>query len=165
MDVNDDGVRDVAIGAYQAVINSVADVGRLFVIKGGSGLRTVNADAVSSDRLARIDGEPNGGQFGSTMVPVKDGNGSNMLAVSALHADGSPWPMTGKIFLFSAGDLTAGTSVASVRALAGQAKDMHLGTFLAPVEGRWGTWLAAGAPTENANTGSTRLFGLSSSGR
>jgi hypothetical protein len=125
----------------------------------------VNANVPSEDRLARIDGELNSGQFGSTIVPVKDGNGSNMLAVSALHADGSPWPMTGKIFLFSAGDLTAGTSVASVRALAGQAKDMHLGTFLAPVEGRWGTWLAAGAPTENAYTGSTRLFGLSSSGR
>jgi hypothetical protein len=163
--VDGDDVRDIAIGAYQAVVNNVTDVGRLFVIKGGYGARTVNADLASADRLARIDGELNSGQFGSAIATVRDGSDSSRLVVSAVHADGSPWLMTGKIFLFSANDLKAGTPVGSVTAFPGQSKDMHLGTFLAPVAGQWGEWLAAGAPTEKANTGGTRLFELSSSGR
>jgi hypothetical protein len=164
-DINQDGFRDVAVGAYQAVVNSVADVGRLFIVKGGTGTRTINADLASSDRLARIDGELNSGQFASKVASVRDASGNNILAVSAVHADGSPWLMTGKIFLFSGSDLTSGTPVGAVSAIPGESKDMHLGTFVKTVAGKWGKWLVAGAPTEDTNAGTVRLFGLSSSGQ
>jgi hypothetical protein len=110
--------------------------------------------------LTRIDGEPNCGQFGTAILAVEDVDGgcSPVLAVSAVHADGNPWPMTGKIFLFSGITLTTGTTVDAARAIPGQAKDMHLGTFLAFIEKRM--WLVAGAPTEKANTGRVRIFDL-----
>jgi hypothetical protein len=160
-DLNNDGCKDIAVGADQATINGVIDSGRLFILKGGPGKRTVNADAVSSDRLAKIDGEPNGGRFGSAIQPVgdQDGDGTPDLAVSAVHADGPRWPMTGKILLFSGVTLTAaGIDLSSARSLPGEARDMHLGSFLALVAG--GRQLAAGAPTEDANTGKVRLFDL-----
>ncbi|MEW6441693.1 MAG: FG-GAP-like repeat-containing protein [bacterium] len=159
-DVDADGFRDVAVGAHQATVAEVMDSGSLFILKGGSGSRTVDADAVSADRLARIDGEPAFGRFASAILPLPDIDGDAVpdLAVSAVHADGARWPVTGKICLFSGADLTSGPSVAAARAIPGKARDMHLGAFLAHVRG--GEWLAAGAPTEDGNTGSVRLYRL-----
>jgi hypothetical protein len=165
-DVDNDGYSDVAVGAYQAQVDNT-DTGRLFILKGGAGDRAVNLDAdpPSPDLLARIDGEPNCGQFGSAILPLKDmdGDGIPELAVSAVHADGNPWPMTGKIFIFSGGALTADPTVDSAIAIPGEARDMHLGTFLALIEKRM--WLVAGAPTEKANTGRVRLFDLGAIGQ
>jgi hypothetical protein len=142
-DLNGDGFKDVAVGADQAVIGGVANSGRLYILKGGSAKGTFSADAVS---LAKIDGEPNSGRFGSVLLPLGDINGDGIpdLAVSGVHADGSPWPMTGKIFLFSGSTLTSGATVASAQAIPGTARDMHLGSFMALV-GK-GTRLAAGGP-------------------
>jgi hypothetical protein len=159
-DLNGDGFREVAIGADQATINDVPDSGRLFILKGGAGARTINADVFSPDLLAKIDGEPNSGRFGSAILPVgdMDGDGAPDLAVSAVHADGNPWPVTGKIFLFSGATLTSGATVAGAGPIPGDARDMHLGNFLAmvaPVK-----LLAAGAPSERANTGAVRLYSL-----
>ncbi len=156
-DVNRDGFNDIAIGAYQAAINGVSDVGRLFIIRGGSGIRVVNT---ATDYLARIDGEPNSGQFASAILARTDKNGNRLLAVSAVHADGATLPMTGKIYLFSAMDLETPAAIGSVKAIPATARDLHLGTFLAAGKGKWGNWLAAGAPTELDNTGSVRLFNL-----
>ena len=110
--------------------------------------------------MTRIDGEPNCGQFAATILPLKDmdGDGIQDLAVSAVHADGDPWPMTGKIFLFSGNTLIAGTAVDDAITIPGVAKDMHLGAFLTVIGERM--WLVAGAPTEKANTGSVRIFDL-----
>jgi hypothetical protein len=52
--------------------------------------------------------------------------------------------------------------VESAKVVSGNARDMHLGTFLAVVTE--GKWLAAGAPTESANKGSVRLYDLASAG-
>ncbi len=152
-----DGSKNVAVGADQAAIGGVANSGRLYILRGGPATGTFGTDVAS---LATIDGEPNGGRFGSVLLPLADVNGDGLqdLAVSAPHADGSPWPMTGKIFLFSGSSLTAGATVASARAFPGTARNMHLGSFLALV-GK-GTRLAAGAPTEHSNTGTVRLFNL-----
>jgi hypothetical protein len=159
-DLNGDGYKDVAVGANQTTLDDMIDSGRLFILRGGAGSRTVNADAASADLLAKIDGEPNCGRFASTVLAVGDvnGDGTPELAVSAVHADGSPWPMTGKIFLFNGETLTSGAPAASAQAIPGNARDMHLGTFLALVA--QGERLAAGAPTENANTGAVRLYDL-----
>jgi hypothetical protein len=159
-DVDGDGYNDVAVGAYQAQIDNT-DTGRLFILRGGDENRTLNLDENPPDLLIRIDGEPNCGQFATAILPLGDvdGDGTPELAVSAVHADGEPWAMTGKIFIFSGSTLTdAGTTVDSARSIAGEARDMHLGTFLAMVGD--GSWLAAGAPTEKANTGRVRLYDL-----
>jgi len=152
-DLDGDGCREVAIGADQATIANAIDSGRLFILKGGTGARTVNVDAASPDLLAKIDGEPNSGCFGSAILPVgdMDGDGVPDLAVSAVHADGAPWLMTGKIYLFSGATLTAGATVATAGAIPGTARDMHLGTFLALIAD--GKLLAAGSPSERANIG------------
>ncbi|MCU0580181.1 MAG: hypothetical protein MUF69_11665, partial [Desulfobacterota bacterium] len=111
--------------------------------------------------LARIAGELHSGQFASAILPLMSREGAQHLAVSAIHGDGATLPMTGKIFLFGPGDLENTPALESVRAFPGTARDMHLGTFLAAGQGRQGSWLAAGAPTELENTGSVRLFHLS----
>lgn len=159
-DLDGDGFKDIGVGADQAIIANVADSGRLYLLKGGSGKRLVNLSAPSPDLLAKIDGEPNCGRFASALLALgdMDGDGAPDLAVSAVHADGEPWLMTGKIFLFSGPALTAGATVADARAIPGNARDMHLGAFLAPVAK--GTRLAAGAPTEDANTGKVRFYNL-----
>ena len=164
-DLNGDGLKEVAVGANQATVNNVIDSGRLFIFKGGAGKRTVNGDSPSVDLLAKIDGEPNCGRFASAILPVGDldGDGIPELAVSAIHADGNPWPVTGKIFLFSGGTLTSTASVATAQAFSGDAGNMHLGSFLALVNK--GTGLAAGAPMENANTGKIRFYPLPMNGQ
>jgi len=160
-DVDDDGFNDLAVGAYQAAIGNT-DTGRLFILKGGAGSRDVDLDAAAaaSEIISRIDGEANCGQFAAAILPVKEMGGGDLryLAVSAVHADGNPWPMTGKIFIFNASALNADTTVDSAIAIPGEARDMHLGTFLALIKDKM--WLVAGAPTERANTGSVRLFDL-----
>jgi hypothetical protein len=157
-DMDGDGLNDLAVGADQATVNGVLDSGRLFIIKGGEGERRVNADSASPDLLAVIDGKPDCGRFGSTILAVGDldDDGTPDLAVSAVHADGDPWLMTGKIYLISGNVLNGEANV--INSIPGEARDMHLGSFLALVAE--GNQFAAGAPTENVNTGKVRLFSL-----
>ncbi len=159
-DVNHDRFNDIAIGARKAVIGGQVDSGRLFIVQGGSGGRTINGDEDSADILAKVDGEPLCGLFGSVIQPVGDldGDGIKEVAVSAVHADGD-WPMTGAVYIFSGSDLASTeTSIASAMKIPGKARDMHLGEFLAPLLD--GTLLAAGAPTERRNTGTVRILKL-----
>ncbi len=153
-DVDKDGYNDVAVGAYKATIEDI-DTGRLYILGGGPS---------SLDLLATIDGKEKCGQFASAILPIDDvdGDGIPELAVSAVHGDGNPWAMTGKIFIFSGSSLIDGATVETAKTIQGKAQDMHLGTFLALVTK--GTRLAAGAPTEGANIGSVRLYKLASAG-
>lgn len=158
-DVDGDGIKDLAVGADQATIADAANSGRVFIIRGGwpKGV-VVNADTTS---LAKIDGEANSGRFGSFILPLGDMNADSVpdLAVSAVHADGSAWPMTGKIYVFSGKDLLdPGLSADSAKAFAGEAKDMHFGTFMSALAGK--RQLVAGAPTENENTGAVHILNL-----
>lgn len=157
-DLNGDGLKDFAVGADQATIGGVPSSGRLFILAGGVGQRSVNADAASPDLLAKIDGEPNEGRFGSAVLPVINAEGGTDLAVSAVHAEGNPWWTTGKIYLFNGKSLTSGASVATANAFPGDGRDMNLGAFLAQSVQRKS--LVAGAPTVNANTGGVWLFDL-----
>ncbi len=152
-DLNGDYLKDIAVGADPASIGGVANSGRLAILKGGVGKRAVNVDLPGPDVLARIDGEATGGRFGSPILPLANG-----LAVSAVHAEGNPWPATGKIFIFPYSNLTAGASVVTAQSLPGNAPNLHLGASLASLASQ--SRLAAGAPMANANTGGVRLFTL-----
>ena len=153
-DINNDGYNDVAVGAYKAAIDDI-DTGRLYILGGGLS---------SLDLLATIDGTEKCGQFASAILPVGDMDGDGMpdLAVSSIHGDGNPWPMTGKIFLFSGSSLTTAATAETAKVISGEARDMHLGAFLAMVSE--GNRMAAGAPTEDANRGGVRLYDLASAG-
>jgi len=156
-DLDGDGCRDVAVAADQATVAGIGNSGSLFILRGGRGDRTVNADAPSPDLLSRIDGEPDGGGFGSAIAVLGNpAQGSMDLAISAVHADGNPWPVTGKIYLLPGASLTSGAGLTAARAIAGEARDLHLGAFLAVLGG--GNRLAAGAPTQDADTGAVRIF-------
>jgi len=160
-DIDHDGYRDIAVGAYQAVIQNTPETGRLFVLKGGPGNRNVNAnDEASGEVLIRIDGEPNSGQFASSILALKNANENDLLAVGAVHANGNPWPMTGKVYLFNGNSLVPGATVASAVSLPGNSRDMHLGAFLSAAKGKWGSRLVAGAPSAGSNTGGVCLFDL-----
>ena len=153
-DINNDGYNDVAVGAYKAAIEDI-DTGRLYILGGGPS---------SLQPLGTIDGKEKCGQFASAILPIGDldNDGITDLAVSSIHGDGNPWVMTGKIFLFSGGSLTGGATAETAKVISGESRDMHLGAFLAMVSE--GKWVAAGAPTEEANTGSVRLYDLASAG-
>ncbi len=152
-DLSGDRIKDIAIAADQASIGGAANSGRLFIIRGGIGQRTVNVDLPGSEVLAKIDGEASSGRFGSFILPLASG-----LAVSAVHADVNPWPVTGKIFVFNYSNLTSGASVLTARAFPGGAPNMHLGTSMAFLSSNG--QLAAGAPMKNALTGAVSLFAL-----
>ncbi len=159
-DLDGDGCREVAVSADQAVVSGIGDSGRLFILTGGSGNRTVNADVASPNLLTRIDGNPSGGRFGSVILPLGNGPGNAPdLAVSAVHPDARPWPATGGIFIISGRRLTSPTGASFIQEIPGESRDMHLGTFLALVSD--GNHLVAGAPTENSDTGGVHFFNLS----
>ncbi|MHC1744305.1 MAG: integrin alpha [Syntrophobacteraceae bacterium] len=156
--------RDVAVGASQAVGSTAnaIDSGRLYVFEGCP-------EQAPDPLLARIEGEAVcghiSGRFGYAVLPVADvsGDGTPDLAVSALHADGkTSCPMTGRVYIFDGSKLAGIGSAPSdnflLKDIPGDARDMHLGAFLAPLAG--GERLVAGAPTEKANTGAIRLFHL-----
>ena len=163
-DVDGDGYNDIAVGAHQAMVAGAIDSGRLFILKGGPAASTTdNCDSGGSSLqlLTVIDGAPDSGHFAAAILPVGPADGGIVpdLAVSAVHADGNSWLMTGRIYVFSGESLSGGPSVSEAKTILGNARNMHLGAFLAVVGD--GRWLAAGAPTEKDNTGVVHFFDLS----
>jgi hypothetical protein len=161
-DVNGDDYNDIVIGAHQETVSGEIDSGRLFILKGGPKTNSINnctSDVSSLELLYLINGEPNCGQFGSAILPVGDSDGDDVpdVVVSAVHADGNPWLMTGKIYLISGAEL--GQEISVAKKIEGKAKNMHLGASLALIGD--GKTIAAGAPTENGNTGVVHLYDLS----
>jgi hypothetical protein len=162
-DINADTYGEIAIGAPGAVItvNSIAnrDTGSVYIIKGGTGIRTISNADTSVDKIVRIDGNALLDRLGSSIVPVGDVDvdGKADFAVSAPLADVNTSDTSGKVYLFKGKDINASATLANATAFKGSMIDQSYGTFIAPAgTGR----LMIGAPTANMNTGSVFMVDL-----
>ncbi len=175
-DLDGDGFREIAIGvpALYAIPRPTAAnpmpslKGRVYVVKGGTGARTVNLSPAPGtpipELVTAITGVDYLERFGATIAPLGDvdGDGKPDFAVGAPHGNApgatslATGLVTGTVYVFlgknvgTSGTPTSATSAATRTSGAG--RTLHYGSFLAPFE-RGGPKLAVGAPGANRQTG------------
>lgn len=161
-DINADTCGEIAIGAPGAIINNNRDTGSVYIIKGGTGNRTISNADTSADKIVRIDGNALFDRLGGSIVSLGDVDnpvdGKPDFAVSATTADVNAGDISGKVYLLKGKDISNTTTLAAnATAFSGSMKDQNYGTFLAPAgNGK----LLIGAPTANMNTGSVFMVDL-----
>jgi hypothetical protein len=155
-DVDGGGNNSLAVGAPQATVDRQSNRGSVYIVRGGTGNRTVNLDASPADLLCRIDGAKPFDRFGATLFPVRDsdGDGKPELAAGAPMADIHPGDLSGKVYLFLGKDIGRTTVLAHARSFNGTVKNQACGTALA-ANGKG--QLLIGGPGSDANTGRADL--------
>jgi|WetSurSiteA1Bulk_404760.scaffolds.fasta_scaffold03824_2 hypothetical protein len=152
-DLNSDGFGDIVIGAPNAVINGNRDTGSIYLVKGGTGKRTVTVDATSSDLIARIDGMDLFDRFGSSIAIVDDVDSGQKagIAVGSPMADLDAFRhLAGKIYLFRGDDISVAMTLANAAVFEGFARDQGYGASLAVANN---SRLLIGAPRTDSDTG------------
>ena len=155
-DLNGDGYGEIAIGAPNAVITigivSNRDTGSLYIIKGGTGARTIdlNSSPAPTDLIVRIGGADLFYRFGSSIAAVDaDGDKLTDIAVGAPTADSS-FVMSGKVYLFKGKLIGPATTIANATVFNGNAMHQGFGAFLASGPN---AKLLIGAPWSNKYSG------------
>ena len=136
-DLNSDGYGEIAIGAPNAVVTlgivSNRDTGSLYIVKGGTGTRTINLNSspAPADLIVRIDGANLFDRFGSSIAAVDaDGDSLTDIAVGAPTAD-SDHIMSGKAYLFLGKLIGSATTIANATVVfKGDAMHQGFGFFL-----------------------------------
>lgn len=156
-DLNSDGYKEIAIAAPNAVVTlgivSNRDTGSLYIVKGGTGARTVNLNSspAPADLIVRIDGADLFDRFGSSIAAVDaDGDSLTDIAVGAPTAD-SAHIMSGKVYLFPGKLIGSATTIANATVVFnGDAMHQGFGYFLASGQN---AKLQIGAPWSNKYSG------------
>jgi len=161
-DINSDGFGEIIIGAPNAVINGNRDTGSIYIVKGGTGQRTVDLNAPSPDLIVRIDGAALFDRFGASISPTGDVDSDQKpdFAVGAPMADADAFrQLVGKVYLFKGEDISGSATLSNSAAFEGFTRDQGYGTSLAAAKN---SWLMIGAPRTNSDTGSVSMVDLSS---
>lgn len=158
-DVTADGFGEIAIGAPGATINNNRDTGSVYIIKGGTGNRTINADSDQNSRIVRIDGSALFDRFGSSISPAGDVDDDNIpdFAVGAMTTDVDFNDLRGRVYLFKGKHIDSGTTLAKATAFNGTTRDQRYGFSLANAGNKR---LLIGAPTSNMDTGGVSMVDL-----
>lgn len=163
-DVDGDGIKELAIGAPRAMVGTNRDTGMMFIVKGGTGTRSVDLKAVPTpaDQIVRIDGANLLDRFGAAIAAVdaKDGSGAIDVAVSAPLADVNGNSLAGKVYLFKAADLGPAATIASATVFGGSEKYQGFGTSIS--EGP-SYHLFVGMPAANGYEGEAAVLDLTGS--
>ncbi len=167
-DLNGDGYGDIAIGAPNAVVTlgivSNRDTGSLYIIKGGTGARTINLNSspAPADLIVRIDGANLFDRFGSSIAVVDaDGDSLTDIVIGAPTAD-SDHIMSGKAYLFLGKLIGSATTIANATVVFnGDAMHQGFGAFLAPGHT---DKILIGAPWSNKYSGKFYIGDLATGG-
>jgi hypothetical protein len=181
-DLDGDGFREIAIGvpAFYAIpapsaANPMTSLkGRVFLVRGGTGTRTVNLSPPPGTPipalLTTLTGQDYLERFGSSVVSLGDvdGDGKPDLAVGAPHGHApgatsldSGWT-SGRAYVFRGRDLPttgAATPASAGTLLSRPGRTLHYGTFLLPFT-QGGPRLLVGAPTADRQAGAVHVEDL-----
>jgi len=152
---------NIVIGAPNAVVNGTRDRGSIYVVKGGSGKRTVNVDTPSADLIVRIDGGALFDRFGASIAVVGNiENGQNNgFAVGAPMNDLDSFRhLSGKVYFFKGEDISSSSTLSNSTVFEGAARDQGYGTSLAGSEHGE---LLIGAPRTEMDTGWVSMVDIS----
>jgi hypothetical protein len=181
-DLDGDGFREIAIGVpafYAIPAPSVANPmtslkGRVFLVRGGAGTRTVNLSPPPGTPipalLTTLTGQDYLERFGSSVASLGDldGDGKPDLAVGAPHGHAvgatslaSGWT-SGRAYVFLGKNLAttgAATPATAGTLLSRPGRTLHYGTFLLPFS-QGGPRLLVGAPTADRQAGAVYVEDL-----
>jgi len=132
-DLNGDGFGEILIGAPNAVIDGNRDTGSLYIVKGGTGERTLNLNSPPSDLIVRIDGAGLFDRFGFSIARLGDvdGNQKDDFAVGSPTADSETFPLAGKVYFFSGEDISETATLSNSAVLEGPVPNSGFGASLA----------------------------------
>lgn len=151
---------EIAVGAPNAVINTLRDTGSVFIVK-GSATGSVALDTAPADLLVRINGSGLFNRFGASIASMGDVDGDGGkpdFAVGAPMADVTTSSgqsiLSGKVYLFKGKDITSATTLANSTEFEGVVKNQQFGASLAKSASGM---LLIGAPRSNMDTGGVMM--------
>lgn len=160
-DLDGDGFGELAIGAQGARPGGMRDAGSVYVLRGGTGARSIDVDVVPApaDLIVRFDGVAAFHRLGAAVaaIPDRDADGKVELAVGAPMVDVPGRLLTGRVYVLKGADLVPGAALDRATSFAGGHPSQGFGTSLWPCPGGR---LLIGGPRAEGDTGGVAMVDL-----